>query len=50
MELTGMAFGKWRKRYNELGLEGLHVELRPSRPRTYEVDTVAEVINRALQT
>ena len=50
MGLTGMTVGKWRKRYRELGLEGLHDELRPGRPRTYEDDKVAEVINRALQT
>ena len=37
-------------RYQELGLEGMHDELRPGRPRTYEDDQVAEVINRALQT
>ena len=49
MGLTGMTVGKWRKRYLELGLEGLHDELRPGRPRTYEDDTVAAVINRALQ-
>jgi len=50
MGLTGMTVGKWRKRYRELGFEGLHDELRPGRPRTYEDDKVAEVINRALQT
>ena len=50
MGMTGMTVGKWRKRYRDLGLEGLHDELRPGRPRTYEDDTVAEVINRALQT
>ena len=50
MGLTGMTVGKWRKRYRDLGLEGLHDELRPGRPRTYEDDKVAEVINRALQT
>ena len=50
MGLTGMTVGKWRKRYRDLGLEGLHDELRPGRPRTYEDDTVAEVINRVLQT
>jgi len=49
MGLTGMTVGKWRKRYRELGLEGLHDELRPGRPRTYEDDTVAEVSNRCLQ-
>ncbi len=50
MELRPMTVGKWRKRYLELGLEGLHDELRPGRPRTDEHEKVAEVINRALQT
>jgi len=50
MGVTGMTVGKWRKRYREFGIEGLHDELRPGRPRTYEDDKVAEVINRALQT
>lgn len=49
MGLTDMTVGKWRRRYRELGLEGLHDELRPGRPRTYVDDKVAEVINRALQ-
>ncbi len=49
MGLTGMTVGKGRKRYRDLGLKGLHDELRPGRPRTYENDKVAEVINRALQ-
>jgi putative transposase len=38
--------GKWRQRYLDLGIEGLHDELRPGRPQTYEDDRVAEVINR----
>lgn len=48
--VRGSTVGKWRQRYLDLGLEGLHDELRPGRPRTYEDDRVAEVINRALQT
>ena len=44
-----MSMGKWRKRYRDLDLKGLHDELRPGRPRTYEDDKVAETINRALQ-
>jgi putative transposase len=32
--VTGMTVGKWRKRYRELGLEGLHDELCSGRPRT----------------
>ena len=46
MGLTGITVGKWRKRYRELGLEGLHDELRPGRPRTYEDGKMAEVSNR----
>ena len=45
-----MTVGKWRKRYLEQGLEDLHDELRLGRPRTYEDEGVAEVINRTLQT
>ena len=49
MGLNNMTVGKWRRRYRELGLEGLHDELRPGRPRTHEDERVAEVINTALQ-
>lgn len=49
MGLAGMLVGKWRKRYREFCIEGLHDELRPGRPRTYEDDKVAEVVNRALK-
>jgi putative transposase len=48
--VRGSTVGKWRQRYLDQGIEGLHDELRPGRPRTYEDDQVAEVINRALQT
>ena len=41
--------GKWRKRYREAGLEGLHDELRSGRPRTYDDERVATLINDALQ-
>ncbi len=46
--VRGATVGKWRQRYLDLGIEGLHDELRPGRPHTYEDDKVAEVINRAL--
>ena len=49
MGLNNATVGKWRRRYRELGLEGLHDELRPGRPRTHEDERVAEVINAALQ-
>lgn len=50
LRLTNATVGKWRKRYREQGIEGLHDELRSGRPRTHEDERVAEVINRALQT
>ena len=49
MKLNPMTVGKWRRRYLERGLEGLHDQLRPGRPRAHEDERVAEVINTALQ-
>jgi putative transposase len=48
--VTNATVGKWRRRYRELGIQGLHDELRPGRPRAHEDERVAEVINTALQT
>jgi len=50
MGSTQATVGKWRQRYLENGIEGLHDELRAGRPRSFEDEQVAEVINRALQT
>lgn len=41
--------GKWRKRFVEYGVQGLHDELRPGRPRTVDDEQVAELINKTLQ-
>ena len=41
--------GKWRRRFLEAGVTGLHDELRPGRPRTYDDEKVATLINHALQ-
>ena len=49
MGLSNMTVGKWRRRYREHGIEGLHDEFRPGRPRTHEDERVAEVINTALR-
>lgn len=48
--LSGMTVGKWRRRYLDQGIRGLHDELRPGRPRSYKDARVAEVINFVLQT
>ena len=41
--------GKVRKRYLKGGTQGLHDELRPARPRTYDAKRVAGVIQSGLQ-
>jgi putative transposase len=41
--------GKWRQRFVEQRIAGLHDELRPGRPRTYGDEQVAAVINRVLR-
>lgn len=50
LKLNKATVGKWRQRYRQLGIEGLHEELRPGRPRDHDDERVAEVINQALQT
>ncbi len=49
LRLNKNTVAKWRKRYLEHGLEGLHDELRAGRPRRHDDERVAEVINTALQ-
>ena len=49
LDVSLSAVGKWRRRFLERGMEGLHDELRAGRPRTYGDEKVAELINRALQ-
>lgn len=49
LKLNQITVGKWRRRYLETGIEGLHDELRPGRPRSLDDERVAEVINTALQ-
>ena len=46
---SAQAVGKWRRRFLERGLQGLHDELRPGRPRTYDDERVAGLIHRTLQ-
>lgn len=47
--LTPNVVGKWRRRFLEGGITGLHDELRPGRPRTYDDERVASLINHTLQ-
>ena len=45
-----MMVWKWRQRYLDKGVTGLHDELRLGRPRSYNDEEVANVINLVLQT
>ena len=48
MGLSAGTVGKWRRRYLQGGVDGLHDEPRPGRPRSHDDERVAEVINAAL--
>jgi putative transposase len=39
----------WRKRYLEQGIEGLHDELKPGRPRTISDERVATLVRKTLK-
>jgi len=47
--LSRACVGKWRKRYAEKGLQGLHDELRPGRPRSFLDEKVSELIHKTLK-
>lgn len=49
MGVSTSTVSKWRAGFLDRGLQGLHDELRPGRPRTHDDEKVAQVINRALQ-
>src|SRR5215467_16368186 len=42
--------GKWRRRFVQLGVSGLHDELRPGRPRSISDECVAQLVAKMLQT
>lgn len=50
LRLTRPTVGTWRKRYLEHGLEGLHDELKPGRPRSISDEQVATVVRKTLET
>lgn len=47
--LSQATVGKWRSRFLERGLEGLHDELRPGRPRSISDEKVAELLQKTIQ-
>jgi transposase len=47
--LSRLSVGKWRRRFAQYGVEGLHNELRPGRPRTIEDERIAKLVNQTLR-
>jgi putative transposase len=47
--LSRALVGKWRELYPDKGLEGLHDELPPGRPRSVLGEKVAELIHKTLK-
>ena len=47
--LSRSSVGKWRKRFAEQGIQGLHDEARPGRPRSVSDEEVAELIQQTLK-
>ena len=50
LSISKPSVGKWRARYLKLGIQGLHEELRPGRPRTITDEKVALVVRKTLNT
>ena len=50
MGLTNATVGKWRRRFLEQDVSGLHDELRPGRPRSISDERVARLVRRTLET
>src|ERR1700674_3111338 len=48
--LTNATVGKWRRRFVEQGVAGLHDELRPGRPRPISDERVAQLVRKTLET
>jgi putative transposase len=50
LRLSPQSVCLWRKRYLSLGIQGLHDELKPGRPRTVSDEKVAFVVRKTLDT
>jgi len=50
MGLTNATVGKWRRRFLEQDVSGLHDELRPGRPRPISDERVARLVRKTLET
>ncbi|HPD61508.1 MAG TPA: IS630 family transposase, partial [Thermodesulfobacteriota bacterium] len=50
VELSSQMVCKWRQRYVQHGVSGLHDELRPGRPRSISDEKIAALVRKTLQT
>jgi len=50
LDLSQQSVCLWRKRYLQHGIQGLHDELKPGRPRTISDERVAALVKRTLKT
>jgi len=50
LRLSNPTVGIWRKRYLDHGIQGLHDELKPGRPRSISDDRVATLVRKTLET
>jgi len=50
VDLSHQAVCKWRQRYLQQGLPGLHDELRPGRPRSISDEEIAMLVRKTIQT
>ena len=48
--MTNAAVGKWRRRFLEHEISGLHDELRPGRPQPISDERVAQLVRKTLKT
>src|SRR6202051_4533758 len=50
LHLNAVTVSYWRRRFLQQGLQGLHGELRPGRPRSISDERVAALIRKTLRT
>lgn len=50
LRLSNPTVGIWRQRYLQHGLQGLHDELKPGRPRTISDERIATLVRKTLET
>jgi transposase len=50
LRLNAATVGKWRKRFVQQRISGLHDELRPGAPRSIDDERIAMLINTTLKT